>query len=387
VRGRRRGETADIEIVVQDTGCGIPAEKLGSIFDAFEQVDNSSARRHDGTGLGLAITRKLIDAMGGEISATSEVGGGSQFIVRLKLAVDETSVAAPSPEDLAGVRALVADDVAVNRDILCEQLGAWGIRATACSDALSAYKMAQNEAAEGRPFDIAILDQQMPDIDGIDLARRLRLDPQTIATPLILLTSAGRKGEPEEIADALFDAYLVKPARSSMLLDAIVSCLQGRAVEKILLTVETMQAAPESQAVAEIDRRPAQVLVAEDNVVNQMVITSMLEKLGCETTIASNGVEAVDFYGKMKFAIVLMDISMPEMDGVEATAQIRAIQERTGDRTPIIGVTAHALAEDRQRCIDAGMDDYLPKPVKPDALRRMLERWPAASGSAVRKTG
>ncbi len=385
VRGRRRGETADIEITVEDTGCGIPADKLETIFDAFEQADNSSARRHDGTGLGLAITRKLVLTMGGEISASSEVGTGSRFAVRIRLPIHESAAgAAPSPDDLNGVRALIVDDIAVNRDILCEQLSAWGIAVTACRDAGSAFDLAQSAALEGRPFDIAILDQQMPETDGIELARRMRLDPATLATPLVLLTSAGRKGEPEEVADALFDAYLVKPARSSMLLDAITSCLQGRATNKALTTLSVLKSAAEPKAHAAPAGVKLQVLVAEDNVVNQMVITSMLEKLGCEATISSNGREAVEFYSKMKFAIVLMDISMPEMDGVEATAKIREIQRRSNDTTPIIGVTAHALAEDRQRCIDAGMDDYLPKPVKPEALRRMLERWPASTSTQKR---
>jgi len=388
VNGRRRGEIADLEIAVEDTGCGIPADKLESIFDAFEQADNSSARRHDGTGLGLAITRKLVDAMGGEIAATSKLGAGSKFVVSLKLAIDgASSPALPSFEKLADVRALVVDDVKVNRDILCEQLAAWGIKSSAYSDAMSAEKAAKAEADAGRPFDIAILDQQMPGMDGLELAHRMRQDAAIRQTPLILLTSAGRKGAADNQADALFDAYLVKPARASMLFDTIVSCLQRRSADRAMTTFVTMKSASEP------DNRPAsqgaliRVLVAEDNVVNQMVINSMLEKLGCSTTVAQNGREAVDLYGAQAFDIVLMDISMPEMDGVEATAQIRSLQKLNGGDTPIIGVTAHALAEDRQRCLDAGMDDYLPKPVKPEALRRILERWTAAGATRLRQSG
>ncbi|MEK7264952.1 MAG: response regulator, partial [Pseudomonadota bacterium] len=181
-------------------------------------------------------------------------------------------------------------------------------------------------------------------------------------------------------------AYLVKPARSSMLLDAIVSCLQGRAADRAIKTLEMMSPAPETALQSITQLSPIQVLVAEDNIVNQMVIKSMLEKIGCEAIIASNGREAVDMYGAMKFDLVLMDISMPEMDGVEATAHIRKLQQISGSSTPIVGVTAHALAEDRQKCIDAGMDDYLPKPVKPDALRRVLERWSAHDGALARQT-
>lgn len=386
VQGRRRGETADVEIAIEDTGCGIPEEKLDSIFEAFEQADNSSARRHDGTGLGLAITRKLVDAMSGTIAASSVVGKGSRFVIRIPLAVDQSAPAAiPSPDDLAGVRALIVDDIEVNRDILSEQLAAWGIEVHPFADATAAFAAAQSAAASGAGYDIAILDQQMPGVDGIELASKLRRNSATVALPLILLTSAGRKGRPEDVADALFDGYLVKPARSSMLLDTIVSCLRGRAIDKALTALQAIKsaAAPDA-APAPHYKMTAQVLVAEDNVVNQMVITSMLEKLGCEATIAANGREAVDFYGRMAFDIVLMDISMPEMDGVEATSHIRDAQRLNGVRVPIIGVTAHALAEDRQRCLDAGMDDYLAKPVKPEALRRVLERWTSTAGGERR---
>ncbi len=385
VSGRRRGETADIEIIVEDTGCGVPADKIDAIFHAFEQADNSSARRHDGTGLGLAITRKLIEAMNGEIFATSEVGVGSRFHLRWPAVVDaKAPPVTASAGDLAGVRTLIVDDIKVNRDILIEQISAWGLKPSAFATGAEALAAAEAAARRGEPFDLAILDQQMPEMDGIDLAQRLRTLPATIGTPLILLTSAGRKGAPDETADALFDAYLVKPARASMLLDAIVACLQGRAIERAQEAAAALHAADVKTG----DPAPASidVLVAEDNIVNQMVVRSMLEKFGCRATIANNGREAVDLYATGKYAIVLMDISMPEMDGVEATAKIREIEAQRGEKTPIIGVTAHAMEEDRQRCIDAGMDDYLPKPVKADLLRRMIDRWSAA-GASARKAG
>ncbi|MFZ5617776.1 MAG: response regulator [Pseudomonadota bacterium] len=385
VSGRRRGETADVEIAVEDTGCGIAADKIETIFKAFEQVDNSSARRHDGTGLGLAITKKLVEAMNGSIAASSTLGVGSRFTIRAPLVIDASAPAiAPSADDLVGVRAFIVDDRKVNRDILIEQLAAWGVKTDAFIDAASAYAAAETAARAGAPYDLAILDQQMPDIDGVELARRLRQNPATIATPLILLTSAGRKGKPDEVTDALFDAYLVKPARMSVLLDAVVACLQGRAADLASTAAASLKSA-EAPVANDADR--VKVLVAEDNIVNQMVIASMLEKIGCKATIASNGREAVDRYAEADFAIVLMDISMPEMDGVEATALIRTIQEKTGKRAPIIGVTAHAMQEDRQRCIDAGMDDYLPKPVKYDLLRRVFDRWAKASDPADRRSG
>jgi PAS domain S-box-containing protein len=377
VGGKRRGETAEIDIVVEDTGCGIPQDKLKSIFNAFEQADGSSARRHDGTGLGLAITQKLVEAMGGEIFANSEVGKGTRFHLRWPAIIDASASAiVPSAKDLVGARALIVDDIAVNRDILVEQLAAWGIEAVACASAAEAFASAVEASGRQRGFDLCILDQQMPGTDGIELARRLRLNAQTTKTPLILLTSAGRKGAPEEQADALFDAYLVKPARSSMLLDAIVASLQGRAASIASAAAESMCARSEPDTASTLSG--IEVLVAEDNVVNQMVITAMLENVGARASIASNGAEAVERYRDATFAVVLMDISMPEMDGVAATAAIRRIEAERGTWTPIIGVTAHAMEEDRIRCVAAGMDDYLPKPVKPDLLRRMIERWASA---------
>ncbi|MFN0025235.1 MAG: response regulator [Parvularculaceae bacterium] len=373
ISGRRRGETADVEIIVEDTGCGIPAEKLEAIFHAFEQADSSAARRHDGTGLGLAITRRLVEAMGGAIRAESETGAGSRFIVRLPLRIDaNASPIAPSADDIIGIRALIVDDIKVNRDILVEQLSAWGMRPEAFSSAEAALAAAQAAARNGDAFDIAIVDQQMPDLDGIELAQRLRTDVSTLALPLILLTSSGRQGAPEEPADALFDAYLVKPARASMLLDSVIACLQGRAIDKAHEARDAMSGV-DLDAVEALAGKV--VLVAEDNAVNQLVISAMLTKLGCVVTMTANGAEAVAIYERCNPDIVLTDISMPVMDGIEATKIIRDIAERTGRRTPIIGVTAHAMKEDKQRCTDAGMDDHLPKPVKPGPLRDILVRW------------
>ncbi len=379
VSGRRRGETADIEIAVEDTGCGIPADKLDAIFHAFEQADTTAARRHDGTGLGLAITRQLVEAMGGVVVAASEPGAGSRFIVRAPLRIDQNAAAiAPSADDIIGVRAMIVDDIAVNRDILVEQLTAWGMTAEAFPSGAKALEAAQRAARQGAPFDLAILDHQMPVMDGVDLARRLRQEPATMATPMLLLTSSGRKGAPEEPADALFDAYLVKPARGSMLLDTIVACLQGRAIQKVQEARAMLAAAdrPDDGLFAGV-----KVLVAEDNTVNQLVISAMLNKLGCAVIMAADGAQAVSLFETERPDIVLTDISMPVMDGVEAARQIRVIQHRLGARVPIIGVTAHAMTDDKQRCLDAGMDDHLPKPVKPALLRAMLERWLGGAGA------
>jgi len=374
------GETARVVIAVSDTGCGIPKEKLGAVFEKFEQVDNTSARRFDGAGLGLAISQRIVEAMGGEIRVESEVGVGSTFTCILNLRIDEE--AAPpverSGDVFADIRVLAVDDNAVNRAILSELLASWGMRASIVANGEAALASARQAAAANTPFELAIIDGQMPGMDGVALARVFRGDGALQTIPLILLTSGGSKGDPGPEIRALFDAYLVKPARASMLLDAIGGALSRNAAA-MLAQASTKLAAPERSEIRRCqftaDGAPLNVLVAEDNLVNQMVVRAMLEKLGCAVRIAGDGRKAVEDYERREPDLVLMDISMPDMDGVQATAMIRKRQNDTGRRAPIIGVTAHALREDRQRCLDAGMDDYLPKPIKQAALEEVIARW------------
>lgn len=378
VDGVHRGEVADVSITVSDTGCGIPEEKLKSIFEEFEQVDGSSARKHNGAGLGLAISKKMVQAMGGSISVKSEVGKGSSFTVKLPFAVDEESWSMSTHEEYSfdGKRALVVDDNPVNRKILTEQLGSWGLSADAVEDADAALDAMRDAAKKGAPYSIGILDFQMPGADGVELAEMIKRDDAIAMTPLILLTSAGRKGDAAVLEHNLFSAYLVKPARSSLLLNSIVTALNDGMITQLRDKADALNDASRStQCAFTADGSPLRVLVAEDNAVNQMVVKAMLEKLCCEIVIASNGKVAVEKYAEVHPDIVLMDMSMPEMDGSEATARIREMQESDGSYVPIIGVTAHALREDKQKCLDAGMDDYLPKPVKQDALEQMLLKW------------
>jgi PAS domain S-box-containing protein len=389
VSGRRRGEIADIEIAVSDTGCGIPPEKLKAVFEEFEQVDTSAARRHDGAGLGLTISKRIIDAMGGEIAAESAVRAGSTFRVRIALPVDETARDGLSLDKdyFKNIRALVVDDNAINRTILSEQFFAWGVRCDAVDGSDAALAAARNAVSKGEPYEIAIFDYQMPGLSGVDLARAFRNDEALALTPLILLTSAGPKGDPDRTVKELFDAYLVKPARASMLMDAIATSINRKSPERALAASAALARAGladgELRCSFTADGSPLDVLVAEDNAVNQMVIRAMLEKFGCSVRLAADGYEAIELYEERTPDVVLMDVSMPIIDGVQATARIRDLQADSGHRVPIIGVTAHALREDRQKCLDAGMDDYLPKPVRQSALESILRRWtaPAADDS------
>ncbi len=378
VDGVNRGEIADVTICVTDTGCGIPEGKLQSIFEEFEQVDGSAARKHNGAGLGLAISKKMIEAMKGSIAVESETGKGTTFTIRLPFAVDETAHSKRERPafSLKGKRAIVVDDNPVNRTILKEQLASWGLAADVAESAEDALKALRTAAANNAAYSIGILDFQMPGADGVELARMIKTEEAIAPTPLILLTSAGRKGDPAGLAGDLFSAYLVKPARSSLLLDSILTALNDGAIAKLQITSEKLAEDVDlSKCAFTPDGSPLRVLVAEDNIVNQMVVKAMLEKLVCDVTLASNGKIAVEKIQDLQPDIVLMDMSMPEMDGAEATRLIRKYQEETGQSVPIIGVTAHALREDKQKCLDAGMDDYLPKPVKQVALQDMLSKW------------
>ncbi len=382
VRGVRRGEIADMTIAIADTGCGIPEENLKTIFEEFEQVDGTARRRHDGAGLGLAISRRMVEAMGGEISVESKLGVGSTFKVRLPLTIDETDIDGLTAPIGAfdNIRAAIVDDNPVNRMILTEQLASWGLASDAFSNARECLAAMKSAAAQKTPYDIAILDFQMPDGDGVELAHWIKADEALALMSLILLTSAGRKGDPAALADSLFSAYLVKPARSSMLLDSILTALNDGSIAQLRdKTVRHSSGAKDTSSCAfTVDGKPLRILVAEDNIVNQMVVKAMLDKIGCQVSLASNGAVAVERYKADGADVVLMDLSMPEMDGAEATSLIRAHQEAIDASVPIIGVTAHAMEEDRQRCLDAGMDDYLAKPVKQEALNEILTKWTAA---------
>jgi two-component system sensor histidine kinase/response regulator len=360
-----------LRVDVADTGVGVDPGSRDRLFDAFTQADPSTTRRHGGTGLGLAISRQLVEALGGEIWVTSEPGQGSTFSFTVRLG--RVAGAAPRQPDtsrrLEGRRVLVVDDNETNRFILDEQLSAWRLRPVAVSSAVEALATLREAARSGRPFEIALLDLVMPGTDGLDLARQVSADPSLGPVSILLLTS-DQSVSRREVEDAGIRASLSKPVRHSELRGALMAALGGPADVP----------APASPSAPGLGIR---VLVVEDNQVNQLVATGMLENLGCTVDLAADGVEAVErLIRPHDYAAVLMDCRMPRMDGFEATRQVRR-REPIGRRVPIIAMTASALEGERERCLAAGMDDYLTKPVDAAELERVVREWVQPSAPAT----
>jgi len=369
------GPDADVTLhfEVRDTGIGIPPERMDRLFKSFSQVDVSTTRRYGGTGLGLAISKRLVEMMGGAIWVESEVGAGTTFHF--------TVAVPPAPEMvagrlhgtqplLAGKRVLVVDDNATNRRVLTLQAQGWGMRARAATSGAEALAMIR----AGDPFDLAILDMQMPEMDGVTLAGEIRKYRDRAALPLVMLTSMGRVERGDAVEAAGFAGFLMKPIKQSQLHNALVALFENTDDEPL-----PAPAFPDDipRAVT-LDphlgtRHPLRVLLAEDNAVNQKLALRLLEKLGYRADMAANGIEVLDAIERQPYDLVFMDVQMPEMDGMEATRHLCALYPR-GTRPRIVAMTAEAMAGDRERCFDAGMDDYIPKPVQIEALVGAITR-------------
>ncbi|WP_245425969.1 response regulator [Mesorhizobium sp. WSM3862] len=413
VTGERVPSGTKLAISVTDTGIGIPEDKLKLVFEKFSQVDTSSTRRHEGTGLGLAITSRLVELMGGEIGVDSAEGKGSTFWFTVTLPRAERGGQRIMPVDVTGARVLIVDDNAVNRAILSEQMASWTFDSCAAESGAEGLKVLIAAAAYGVPVDCVVLDYQMPGMTGAEMARIVRNTAGLAHTPIIMLTSVDQSLASAAYRDLGIDAQLIKPARSSILLETLVATIQRHrhstaAIHPPLIGgVETAAGAPQaSTAQATVADRvllqppPARarprlagaeagldILVAEDNEVNQMVFTQILGETGYQFEIVGNGRKALDAFGRLNPRMILMDVSMPEMSGLEATAAIRRLEAEMGTHVPIVGVTAHALKGDRERCLEAGMDDYLPKPISPKALLEKLERWLGSDAEVRRSAG
>jgi PAS domain S-box-containing protein len=356
---------------VKDTGIGIPADKQELMFQKFTQADASTTRRYGGTGLGLAISKQLAEIMGGEIGLVSEDGCGSEFwfTARFGKQVGMARNVLP-PAQIRGVHILIVDDSPTNREILAAQLNAWGTRSEETSDGPEALLALARARDAGDPFAAVILDMQMPGMDGEDLARAIKSDKTLADTILVLMTSIGQRGDARHMEELGFAAYLVKPARQSDLFDCLAAVLAGAAVALPVRPIVTRH------AIREMRRGALRILLAEDNITNQQVALGILGKLGLRADAVANGAEAVSALESVAYDLVLMDVQMPKMDGFEATGHIRdplsAVQNH---EIPIIAMTAHAMQGDRERCLEAGMNDYVTKPVSPQALSEALARW------------
>ena len=370
-----RGEdgTVLLRFEVKDTGIGIPEERFAEIFAPFTQADGSTTRKYGGTGLGLAICKQLVELMGGEIGIESEVGVGSTFwfTARFEKAPESPAVTKVMPHaDISGTRILVVDDNATNRTLMTSLLRSWGCRYDAAADGESALVMLREAVGRGEPYRMALLDFEMPGMDGQELGRLIKADPLLESTLLVMVTSLAQRGDAGVFEKIGFVGYLTKPIRQSLLYDCIVLVLNkavGDTQKAGIITRHT---------VAEITRKSARILMAEDNIINQKVAQNILNKLGYKADVVADGLEAVQALELINYDIVFMDCQMPEMDGFTATAVIRGPESKVlNHAVPIIAMTANAMKGDREQCLDAGMNDYLAKPMKKSDVAEMLDKW------------
>jgi CheY-like chemotaxis protein len=357
--------SVSLTFAVRDTGIGLTPDGMSRLFQSFSQADSSTTRKYGGTGLGLAISKRLAELMGGRMWAESDGPGcGSTFLFSIEAPIAEAP--ASRRRDFAGVqpglqgkRLLVVDDNATNRRVLALQAAKWGMSAADTESPQEALR----RLAAGESFDLAILDMHMPEMDGLELARRIRVDHP--ALPLVLFSSVGRR----ELGDAAspFNAYLAKPIRQSHLFDTLVSLLAHEGAAK---PAAEPAARPHLDATLAA-RHPLRILLAEDNVVNQKLALRLLQQMGYRADLASNGLEAIESVQRQAYDVVLMDVQMPELDGLDATRRICELLP-PGQRPRIVAMTANAMQGDREMCIEAGMDDYLTKPIRVDRLVEAL---------------
>jgi signal transduction histidine kinase/DNA-binding response OmpR family regulator len=356
-----------VRFEVRDTGIGIAPEVQGELFAPFRQADASTTRRYGGTGLGLAICKQLVELMGGQIGLESRPGLGSRFWFEIPVEqpAGEFALAEPGEPALAGLRVLVVDDNDTNREIVQHRVLSWRMRAGTACDGLQALAALRQAAAEGRPYDLAVLDMHMPGMDGLELARAIHADAALAGTRLLMLTSVGVDGEAEALREAGVAAHLTKPVRQSELYNGIAEAM-GR----------PRRAARRAEPAAPVSRVRGTVLLVEDNAVNQEVAREMLTSLGVDVHVAEDGEQALSVLENARYDLVLMDCQMPRLDGFEATRRLRARERAAGaPRTPVVALTANAMQGDRDECLAAGMDDYVAKPFTSVQLLLALRRW------------
>ncbi|MBN1824823.1 MAG: response regulator [Candidatus Eisenbacteria bacterium] len=357
-----------LEATVRDTGIGIPPEQTERIFESFRQADGSTSRRYGGTGLGLAICRELVGLMDGGIGVESGPDRGSVFRFTVELGVGHRAEETVRDISVHNMKVLLVDDNGAGRRMLREIFRSWGCRPEEAADAFGALTLLREAHAAGDPFDLALLDVEMGGTDGLDILHAIHRDPELPETPVILLSSMERLGRFANRKDLGWQGYQTKPVKQRDLLETVLRVM-GRAAEESELTRSRLEPPPDPEGEPV---EPARVLLAEDHEINQTLARTLIERAGHTVRVASNGREALEFLERETFDLVLMDVQMPEMDGLAATAAIRA--DRRFASLPVIAMTAHALPGDRERFLAAGMDDYLSKPIRPEDLRRVIAR-------------
>jgi PAS domain S-box-containing protein len=376
----RAADDLELHFTVADTGIGIPAEKQVAIFDPFTQADGSTTRTYGGTGLGLTISSRLVELMGGQIWVESELGKGSRFHFKLRVALQKLpprTIVPRAPMSVRDLRVLVVDDNATNRQILLKMLTNWHMDPTAVDGAASAITALAEAQGLGRSFSVILLDAQMPEMDGFALAEHIKLGPGSATTTVMMLSSAGQRGDALRCRKIGVAAYLTKPFRQEELLEAILTALGAsprRQEPPALVTRHSLRQ----------NRHHLRILLVEDNAVNQVLAVRLLEKRGHTVAVAGNGKEALLAVEKQSFDLVLMDVQLPEMDGIEATAAIRRREKTSGNHLAIVAMTAHAMVGDKERCLEAGMDDYISKPIRPDELTELLGRYSLVSSTEAK---
>jgi PAS domain S-box-containing protein len=370
-------EAALLRFSVRDTGIGIPKDKAGLLFNKFTQVDASTTRQFGGTGLGLAISKQLAEMMGGEIGMESEEGNGSEFWFTARLArqPEGAHTETPPPADLSGVRVLIVDDNATNREILAKQMTSWDMRPSVAGDGPSALQALLRALDENDPFGIAVIDIQMPGMDGQALGLAIKAEGRLADTRLVILTSLGIRGDAKRFGEIGFDAYLTKPAGTQEMKAVLSQVLADREGDTLTpRPITTRHTVRETRKL--FAGRKLRILLAEDNFTNQQVALAILKKLGLTADAVANGAEVMKVLQSIPYDLVLMDVQMPEMDGLEATRQIRDPGSTAlNHQIPVIAMTAYAMQGDREKCLEAGMNDYVSKPVSPQALGEVIAKW------------
>jgi two-component system, sensor histidine kinase and response regulator len=375
IRSEMKEETensATILFSVTDTGIGIPPDKQTSIFDSFTQLDGTTTRKYGGTGLGLSISKRLVELMGGHIGVESQPGEGSRFWFSIPIEKQKEPKEASYliPFNLQEKRILIVDDNQTNRTILIKMLEAFGCKPEAVKSGAEAISILKKGVRQKRPYHLVLLDMQMPGMDGEQTLLAIKKDPKIKDVVVIVLTSVGVRGDVTRLEALGCAGYLLKPIKQSQLFDTIITALSQKEVNREGEVMPIVTRHP----ITETKIGKAHILVAEDNPMNMKLAVTLLSRAGFSADAVENGKMAIDALKKTAYDLVFMDVQMPEMDGFEATKIIREMEEE-GKHTPIIAMTAHAMKGDRERCLKAGMDDYVSKPIEPQEMFRVIEKW------------